>query len=149
PTSRLRRKSRPSAWPGRTQQRNGESRDDKGSQGINEGFKSQAWERFFEFTGTKLQEFPVPKRAPLKRARRLDRLAMEVASTRALAVCADQVPSRESLNVAHGAYDRWQAEMIAVQEELDWEVYRLYDLLDKDITAPAASVPGLKLGERA
>jgi hypothetical protein len=39
--------------------------------------------------------------------------------------------------------------MIALQEELDWQVYRLYGLLDEDLTAPRDSVPELKLGERA
>src|SRR5262249_2699122 len=37
--------------------------------------------------------------------------------------------------------------MIAVQEELDWEVYRLYGLIDEDMTVP--DPPELKLGERA
>ncbi|MBB1246936.1 BREX-2 system adenine-specific DNA-methyltransferase PglX, partial [Streptomyces durbertensis] len=33
---------------------------DKGSQGVNEGYKSQAWERFYVFTSTKLQGLPLP-----------------------------------------------------------------------------------------
>jgi hypothetical protein len=37
--------------------------------------------------------------------------------------------------------------MIAVQEELDWEVYRLYGLLDGDLTTE--DPPELRLGERA
>ena len=39
--------------------------------------------------------------------------------------------------------------MIALQEELDWEVYRLYGLLDEDLTLPDGDVPPLRLGERA
>ena len=39
--------------------------------------------------------------------------------------------------------------MIAVQEELDWEVYRLYGLIDEDLTYGADDLPGLALGERA
>ncbi len=38
--------------------------------------------------------------------------------------------------------------MIALQEELDWQVYSLYGLLDDDLT-PRRSVPELRLGERA
>jgi hypothetical protein len=121
----------------------------KGSQGINEGFKSQEWERFFEFTGTKLQEFPVPAGAPLARAAQLDRLAQELAVERPSAVTAAGTPSRDGLDKAHAEYDRIRGEMIATQEELDWEVYRLYGLLDEDLTAPEESVPQLKLGERA
>nr|WP_307961683.1 BREX-2 system adenine-specific DNA-methyltransferase PglX [Salinispora arenicola] len=58
----------------------------KGSQGVNEGFKSQEWERFFEFTGTKLQEFPLPEAYPLGRARELDGLAQRLASLTPAAV---------------------------------------------------------------
>ena len=39
--------------------------------------------------------------------------------------------------------------MIAVQEELDWEVYRLYGLLDEDQTYAGGDLPRLALGERA
>jgi hypothetical protein len=39
--------------------------------------------------------------------------------------------------------------MIAVQEELDWEVYRLYGLIDEDLTYGVDDLPGLALGERA
>ena len=39
--------------------------------------------------------------------------------------------------------------MIAVQEELDWEVYRLYGLIDEDLTYAGDDLPGLALGERA
>lgn len=39
--------------------------------------------------------------------------------------------------------------MIALQEELDWQVYRQYGLLADELTLPMADVPEIKLGERA
>ncbi len=39
--------------------------------------------------------------------------------------------------------------MIALQEELDWQVYCLYALHGEDLRAPEDSVPELALGERA
>ena len=36
-----------------------------------------------------------------------------------------------------------RARMIAVQEELDWEVYRLYGLIDEDLTYAGDDLPGL------
>ena len=42
-----------------------------------------------------------------------------------------------------------RARMIAVQEELDWEVYRLYGLIDEDLTILATTCQGSALGERA
>ena len=38
------------------------------------------WEDFYEFTGTKLEEFPLPATLPLARGRRLDELAQATAS---------------------------------------------------------------------
>ena len=38
--------------------------------------------------------------------------------------------------------------LIALQEELDWEVYGLYGLLDDDLTY-AKTPPGIELGQRA
>lgn len=40
------------------------------------------------------------------------------------------------------------ARMIALQEELDWQVYHLYGLLNEDLSLPPEEVPPLKLGER-
>lgn len=42
-----------------------------------------------------------------------------------------------------------RAEMISVQEELDWEVYKLYGILDEDLTCSGDDLPGLELGQRA
>src|SRR5262249_14914881 len=59
------------------------------------------------------------------------------------------VPTRERLDAARGEWERIRARMIAVQEELDWEVYRLYGIIDEDLTYPAEALPPLALGERA
>jgi hypothetical protein len=107
------------------------------------------WENFYEFTGTKLQEFPLPTDAPSERARRLDALAQRFQQSIPAAVCAAGVPTRSALDEAHAAYASIRAEMIAVQEELDWEVYRLYGVLDDDFTYSSDDLPVLALGERA
>ncbi|MFN9516148.1 MAG: DUF7008 domain-containing protein, partial [Pseudanabaena sp.] len=53
-------------------------------------------------------------------------------------------------NQLNQAKQQWQdtlGAMIALQEELDWQCYQLYGLLDQTLTHPAP--PNLKLGERA
>ncbi|MBB5479501.1 SAM-dependent methyltransferase [Micromonospora parathelypteridis] len=119
----------------------------KGNGGIGGGIGDEAWEPRYEFTGTKLQEFPLPGAYPLERARLLDLLAQRLASLTPAAVAKSGVPTRERLRTAQVDYDTTRARMIAVQEEVDWEVYRLYGLLDDDLTC--AEPPGLALGERA
>ncbi|NIJ14659.1 hypothetical protein FHU38_005060 [Saccharomonospora amisosensis] len=127
---------------------------DKGSQGVNEGFKSQEWERFFEFTGTKLQEFPLPAGLPLEFGRALDSLAQELAGHEPSAVAEQAAPTRERLDVARKEHERIRGRMIALQEELDWTVYHSYGLLsDTELGQLTASemdsVPEIRLGERA
>ncbi|MFF5171349.1 BREX-2 system adenine-specific DNA-methyltransferase PglX [Micromonospora sp. NPDC000089] len=108
---------------------------------------SEDWKNHYEFTGTKLQEFPLPEAYPVGRARVLDSLAQRLAGLTPAAVAESGVPTRERLRAAHHDYDLTRARMIAVQEELDWEVYRLYGLLKDDLNC--ADTPEIKLGERA
>ncbi|GAA1843342.1 BREX-2 system adenine-specific DNA-methyltransferase PglX [Asanoa iriomotensis] len=122
---------------------------DKGGQGVNEGFKSQDWERFYEFTGTKLKEFPLPAAYPLELARRLDASATRLAEVSPSAVASDGVPTLERLAAAKVEWLATRRRMIALQEEIDWRVYRLYDLMPDDLTALDADVPELAPGERA
>ncbi|GAA1575597.1 BREX-2 system adenine-specific DNA-methyltransferase PglX [Dactylosporangium maewongense] len=122
---------------------------DKGIRGEGGGFTSTDWERFFQFNATKLKSFPVPPSTPLERARSIDMLSRELAAVRPSAVCVDAVPTRQALDAAHVEHDRIRGRMVALQEELDWEAYRLYGLLDEDLTVPEAALPELQLGHRA
>ena len=121
----------------------------KGRPGAEQAGADEPWEHRYEFTGTKLQDFPITERLPLERARRLDALAQELATVMPQHVCARGVPSREALAEARRRYHEIRAEMIAVQEELDWEVYKLYGILDEDLTYDGDDLPGLALGQRA
>lgn len=120
----------------------------KGNGGVNEGFRGDDWEEFYEFTGTTLQDYPLPEALPLSCGRLLDSLAQELASTTPTAVCEEDTPTRERLDEARKKYTSLHAQMIAQQEELDWEVYRLYGLVDEDLTY-GDDLPELALGERA
>ncbi|MER6524367.1 BREX-2 system adenine-specific DNA-methyltransferase PglX [Streptomyces sp. NPDC001508] len=123
---------------------------DKGSQGVNEGYKSQAWERFYEFTGSKIGEFPLPAKYPVALAGELDSLAQQLAATTPAALAAKATPLAPTLRAAQASYDSIRGRMIALQEELDWQVYSLYDLHSEDLRLPDTSaVPELALGERA
>ncbi len=121
----------------------------KGSQSGTGGFMHDAWEEFYEFTGTTLQDFPLPRVLPLERGRLLDGLAQELARQAPAAVCADVTPTRARLDAAMEEHAHIRARMVAVQEELDWEVYRLYGLVAGDMTYQGNDLPELALGERA
>lgn len=123
-----------------------------GNVGAGGGKSDQPWSWSYQFNGTNVQEFPLPPRYPLTRATELDALAQQLtaASPAALTADAEKPPTAESLATAQDEWHRIRARMIAVQEELDWEVYGIYGLHD-DLTAPVDSLPttGLELGQRA
>lgn len=112
------------------------------------------WEDFYEFTGTKLQQFPLPSTLPLDRGRVLDELARELDASTPSAVTAAWLVSPtgslgDSLLAAEAEWSRLRERMIFEQEELDWEVYRLYGLIDADLAYSGSVVDGIALGQRA
>jgi len=125
----------------------------KGGQGINEGLKAEAWERFYAFNATKVAEFPLPVERPLAISRHLDQLAQAVARhAPAALLAADTLPTRVTLDAARDTTARLQRQMIAAQEELDWQCHVLYGLLPDGTTAAdltCADPLELALGERA
>ncbi|WP_420734644.1 BREX-2 system adenine-specific DNA-methyltransferase PglX [Brevibacterium luteolum] len=120
---------------------------DKGG-GADGAGASEQWERRVEFTGTTLQDFPLPSDLPLARGRSLDRLAQRVASQTPAAIAAEGVPTAAVLSNARSAYAHLRGRMVAEQEELDWEVYRLYGLIEDDMTYDRDDLPDVALGER-
>jgi hypothetical protein len=122
---------------------------DKGSEGYQSGIKTERWERFYEFTGTTLKDFPHAAAAPLERARLLDMLAAQLATQDPASVIEATGVTRSALGAARIEHDRLRAEMIAEQDELDWEVYRHYGLIDEDLTIPPGQALGIALGQRA
>jgi hypothetical protein len=122
----------------------------KGNGGIGGGIGDESWEPRYEFTGTKLQEFPLPGVMPIDRARQLDGLAGELSSLTPSGVAAVGTPTREALAEARPRYESTRARMIAVQEELDWEVYSLYGLTTGEpLTTVEPPELALALGARA
>lgn len=116
----------------------------KGSQGVNEGMKSQLWEQFFEFDATKAKLFPVieasTKASPF--ATKIDGIARERAkqTVRTLidhGTWHSASELRSALDGRHTADFQNLSQMIALQEELDWLCYALYGLdTASDVVSP-------------
>ncbi|WP_346766054.1 BREX-2 system adenine-specific DNA-methyltransferase PglX [Streptomyces sp. A0642] len=126
----------------------------KGRPGAEATGADEPWEHRYEFTGTKLQDFPLPVNLPLELGRGLDSLAQNLAGHEPSAIAERGVLTRARLDEARSEYVRVKAQMIALQEELDWTVYGAYGLLSRDevgrTTLPrGASSPEVKPSERA
>jgi hypothetical protein len=119
----------------------------KAGSGIGRGIQPEAWMDRYEFTGTKLEEFPLPSVYPLGLATELDASASRQAALSPAAVAKEAAPTRVRLVQAREKWLVTRRKMIALQEELDWEVYRIYGLIDEVLTVE--DVPEIDLGERA
>lgn len=80
----------------------------------------------------------------------MDSASRKLSTYAPLALGAGKVtPTRARLNAARDSYAATRESMIALQEELDWEVYGAYGLV-QHLTAPDIdTIPPVKLGERA
>ncbi|WP_336671845.1 BREX-2 system adenine-specific DNA-methyltransferase PglX [Tsukamurella sp. USMM236] len=96
---------------------------DKGNGGIGGGIGDEKWEPRYEFTGTTLQDFPLPKELPLTRAAHIDALAATLATKQPSKIIAQEAPNSHQLDEACIQAERLRAQLITEQEELDWETY--------------------------
>lgn len=102
----------------------------------------------YEFTGTTLKDFPLPRVLPLDYGRVLDALGQELSAQQVSSLIASASPTAHLVRSAEAAQASLKRRMIAQQEELDWETYRLYGLVEDGFTYPGES-PEVILGERA
>ncbi|WP_262103915.1 BREX-2 system adenine-specific DNA-methyltransferase PglX [Arthrobacter sp. Marseille-P9274] len=113
------------------------------------------WEDFYEFTGTKLQSFPLPSVLNANLPEQID--GASTALTNALpgaivkAFGDGTVTDTLAILLAEGRElsEKLRARMVFLQEELDWKVYKSYGLVEEDLTYHGQSLAELNLGERA
>ncbi|MBF6175294.1 BREX-2 system adenine-specific DNA-methyltransferase PglX [Nocardia blacklockiae] len=121
----------------------------KGNGGIGGGISDELWEHRFEFTGTKLESFPLPKQLPVRASQDLDRLAHRISQNSPAEITKHSTPTAALLRDARADWHSDRARMIAKQEELDWQTYSLYKVYPDNLCASEHDLPELSLGERA
>ena len=135
---------------------------DKGGGGIGGGLATENWEHFYAFDGAKLKEFPIPAHRPTQLPAALVQTSTTLQShSPAATLSAWTDPEGEPL-VTRLASARDQAKvlrqkLIAWQEELDWQIYEAYGLVEAENEVSVAEglamdvIPpeGIALGERA
>jgi len=120
-----------------------------GSVGSGGGDADQPWSWSYQFNGSNIQDYPLPRSLPLERGRELDGLGREAGTHDPVAVFSARRPAAGELDLVRVANEKLRARMISAQEELDWECYRLYGLIEDDLTYSGDDRPRLALGERA
>ena len=113
------------------------------------GMDSASWRLRREFDGTKLKNTPIPDQYPLCLAKQLDSYAQKI-TTLSPTFCLNNNQSnlQESLAVAKQSLHHVKAKMISLQEELDWECYRHYNLLTENLNY-SSEPPSIQSEQRA
>lgn len=116
--------------------------------------KDEKWHDFYEFSGTRLTECPLPESFPLSTATRLDELVTLVENDRPHASLAGWNGEDDTLQLL--LHDSKQSvatamkKMIALQEELDWQCYDLFGMTDRGAKLTyEGQLPQIEVGERA
>jgi uncharacterized protein DUF7008/Eco57I restriction-modification methylase len=131
-------------WMKQIFQNKGSTVDEKGARQ-----RTIPFEDFYQHGGTGLKQFPIPQDRPINIARKLDQLAQRLQSTLPSVLAERSVPETKAWREAEAEATRLRHEMVVWQEELDWQCYRLYGLIDEDLTSAGDEVPPVRLGERA
>ncbi|MBY6363250.1 BREX-2 system adenine-specific DNA-methyltransferase PglX [Rhodococcoides corynebacterioides] len=106
------------------------------------------WADRYQFNSTTLLDFPLAAELPTDRVARLNEMAQQLTIASPIAISTGEVPLHASVDVAKVRVEELSRLMIAEQEELDWDYYRIYGLIDDDLTYNG-NVPPINLGERA
>ena len=113
----------------------------------------QPWSDRYQFNGSNVADLPLPSEVPLSRSRCLDDVARQLSAAAPGRVVARETPTLLVMKQGRQDYDALRARLVAEQEELDWEVYGLYGLLNACATSSGLvyddEPPGLELGQRA
>jgi len=113
------------------------------------GYSAGKWEERLEWDGTKLLKFPIPEKKPLLLAKTIDELAQKLSAKVPLVLIENAIPNKNEWEKYKQEVEQLRNKMIALQEELDWECYRHYGLLEENLNYPVDNLPEIKLGERA
>jgi hypothetical protein len=111
--------------------------------------RTAPFEDFYEFSATQMLSLPLPDSGLLGISTQLDELAVKYANTLPEIAAKVSTPTADGLKRARNNADLIRGKTIALQEELDWQSYRLYGLLSDDLRYTGDDLPQLKLGERA
>lgn len=107
------------------------------------------WSRTYQFTGANVANIPLPEKLSGTRGRQLDDLAVSLAGYSPSSVVKEALPTASKLLDSQLTAQSLRNQMIAVQEELDWETYSLYEIIDEDLTYEGRTLPNVELGQRA
>lgn len=113
--------------------------------GYLKGGGEETWADRMEYTGTRILEFPLPAQRALGVAKKLDDQAQVLRSAAPMSVIND---GRRALASAQLRWEGARRTMIALQEELDWQIYAAYGLVEESLAPADPEVVPIEPNER-
>jgi hypothetical protein len=112
--------------------------------------RTSPFEDFYAFNGSPIGRLPIPQGDVEHLSESIDRLARQLGLSgpdNTIRSDAQTKPLRGELSSWQDCCQELRGEMIRLQEDLDWQCYRLYGLIEEDLTYEAESFP-IQLGQR-
>ncbi|OXI32719.1 hypothetical protein CFB89_16670 [Burkholderia sp. AU16741] len=110
--------------------------------------RTDAFEDFYEYAGTVAGRFPTVEERPTAVSLRIHQVALERARVLPDQLIVDHVPAHTHLMSSKNSAELFRRQMIALQEELDWQVYKSYGLALDELIFDGEPPP-ISFGERA
>ena len=123
----------------------------KGLGGQGGGIKPEDWHRAYAFNGTKLLSFPVPDNWESLSflAKQCDSTASEIRDNGPSSVVrAGRYNLAARLESAEQMVGEYHRRLVALQEELDWQCYELFGLIEDARVSPESITSGLHPEDR-
>lgn len=114
------------------------------------GAADHPWSRTYQFNANTVSKIPIPGELPVELAGEIVEISTQLAEcVPAAMVSADIRPEKSQLDKGFQRHRELLESLVSMQEELDWEVYELFGVVDDDLTYSGADLPRVRLGERA
>ncbi len=103
----------------------------------------------FVFNSKHVEKLPLPKEMFPDIAREIDELSQSLCAASPSHCSIGTKPTIRSLEEKRVLWEKVVPKMVFLQEELDWKVYKAYDLLEEDLSYHGDDQSTLELGQRA
>ncbi len=126
--------------------------DHQGSEGAR--VRASLWDERYSFNSTQVKECPIPPQGTTRTVSALQSCSDRLANMAPDSLTQRNKVSSKKLTEAKETSLRMRSQMMCLQEELDWQCYRLYGLIQESdqLEWPEdqlENLPGIRLGERA
>jgi hypothetical protein len=112
------------------------------------GGGEEPWADRMEYTVARLLEFPLPATSPIGIARQIDEQMNALRASAPRVVLSGSEAGRDELNAARSRWNEARQVLVALQEELDWQVYAAYGLVDASLAPTNPQIVQIEPNER-